>query len=106
MPDFKHISISDAHTMITKGNVAIADIRDPQSFEAAHVEGAKHLNNASLLNFTQEYEFATPVLVFCYHGNSSQGAAQFLVEQGFDEVYSVDGGFESWKLQFPYVSEQ
>ena len=41
-------------------------------------------------------DFEQPVLVMCYHGHSSQGAAQYLINQGYDEVYSVDGGFEGW----------
>ncbi len=40
----------------------------------------------------------------CYHGISSQGAAQYLVNQGFEEVYSVDGGFEAWhRAEFFWV---
>ena len=34
-------------------------------------------------------------------GNSSQGAAQYLLQQGYDEVYSLDGGFEAWRREFP-----
>ncbi|MGQ7176509.1 rhodanese-like domain-containing protein, partial [Escherichia coli] len=43
----------------------------------------------------------TPVMVMCYHGNSSKGAAQYLLQQGYDVVYSIDGGFEAWQRQFP-----
>lgn len=32
----------------------------------------------------------------CYHGISSLNTAHFLIEQGFDHVYSVQGGFEGW----------
>ena len=39
----------------------------------------------------------TPVLVYCYHGISSQNAAAFLIERGFETVYSLDGGFEAWR---------
>ena len=48
-----------------------------------------------------EAEFDQPVLVLCYHGNSSKGAAQYLINQGFDQVYSVDGGFDAWRTAFP-----
>ncbi len=41
-----------------------------------------------------EVEFEQPILA--YHGISSQGAAQYLVNQGSEEVYSVDGGFPAW----------
>ena len=33
--------------------------------------------------------------------NSSKGAAQYLLQQGFDKVYSVDGGFDAWHRHFP-----
>jgi thiosulfate sulfurtransferase len=29
---------------------------------------------------------------------SSQGAANYLNEQGFDAVYSLDGGYSAWSL--------
>jgi thiosulfate sulfurtransferase len=48
-----------------------------------------------------EVDFDTPVIVICYHGNSSQGAAQYLLQQGYDQVYSLDGGFEAWRKEFP-----
>ena len=104
MTEFKRISIADAQKMIEQGNVAVTDIRDDQSFAAAHVEGAFHLTNFTMAQFSQEVEFETPVLVFCYHGHSSQGAAQYLVNQGYEEVYSVDGGFEMWKVNFQFIS--
>jgi len=40
-------------------------------------------------------------VVCCYHGISSQQAAQFLISQDFTEVYSLDGGFTDWQLQYP-----
>lgn len=104
MKEFKHISVNDTFAKLQQGEVVIADIRDEQSFSSAHIEGAFHLTNGSLLQFTQQHDFDTPVVVVCYHGNSSQGAAQYLVQQGFDQVYSMDGGFEGWRQHFPHVS--
>lgn len=53
----------------------------------------------------QQTDFSKPVLVMCYHGNSSKSAAQYLLTQGFDQVYSIDGGFEAWRLAFPQLIE-
>ncbi|NVK23884.1 MAG: thiosulfate sulfurtransferase GlpE [Gammaproteobacteria bacterium] len=105
MSEFKLIDPVDAFEKIKSGNVVVADIRDPQSFKAGHVEGAFMLNNSTMTEFSGITEFDTPVLVFCYHGHSSQGAAQYLANQGYEEVYSVNGGFEMWKQNFPFVSE-
>lgn len=104
MSEFKRISVTDANQLIEQGHVVVADIRDDQSFTAGHVKNSFHLSNATMVSFSQKVDFETPVLVFCYHGNSSQGAAQYLVNQGYEEVYSVDGGFEMWKQNFPFVS--
>ena len=30
----------------------------------------------------------------------SQGAASYLVEQGFEDVYSMDGGFTAWEAAY------
>ena len=53
----------------------------------------------------QQTDFETPVVVVCYHGNSSQGAAQYLAQQGFETVFSMDGGFEAWRSQLAFVTE-
>ena len=62
---------------------------------------AFHLTNDTLGAFMRDNDFDTPVMVMCYHGNSSKGAAQYLLQQGYDVVYSIDGGFEAWQRQFP-----
>jgi thiosulfate sulfurtransferase len=105
MNDFQHISVQQTAEQLAAGKVIIADIRDEQSFAAGHIDGAYHLTNGSLAAFMQQFDFEQPVVVVCYHGNSSQGAAQYLAQQGFEKVYSMDGGFESWRRQLPFVSE-
>ena len=42
-----------------------------------------------------------PLVVYCYHGISSQGAAAYFSEKGFKEVSSMIGGFEGWLSAFP-----
>ena len=42
-----------------------------------------------------------PLVVVCYHGNSSQSAAAYFIQQGFSDVYSLDGGFELWRSVYP-----
>ncbi|MDP5137311.1 thiosulfate sulfurtransferase GlpE [Rheinheimera baltica] len=104
MSDFQHISVADTAKLLADGKVVIADIRDEQSFAGGHIEGSYHLTNGSLTGFMQQVEFEQPVVVVCYHGNSSQGAAQYLAQQGFEQVFSMDGGFESWRSQLPFAS--
>jgi len=97
MSEYKRISIEAAQTLLAAGEALLLDVRDEQSFVAGHVPGALHLGNHNLEDFLASADRGAVVIVYCYHGNSSQGAAAFLNENGFAETYSVDGGFEAWR---------
>lgn len=92
---FQNIAIKEALSLLTKG-ATIVDIRDVSSYAAGHISEAIHLSDNNLTDFVQSNEFDKPLLVYCYHGHSSQPAAQFLAEQGFDQVYSLIGGYTAW----------
>lgn len=103
MQPFQHISIADVAEQ--KDDLVIADIRDAGSFQSAHMEGAINLSNDNLAAFMEATPKSAPVVVVCYHGVSSQQAAQFLAGQGYEKVYSMDGGFEGWRIGQPVVSD-
>lgn len=100
MTDFTRISADQALALRSQGAVVV-DIRDPQSFAAGHISGSLHLDNHSLHDFIAKADFDKPLIVSCYHGNSSQSAAAYLAHQGFSEVYSLDGGFDGWRASYP-----
>lgn len=101
MDQFACINVEEAHQKLRQGLAVLVDIRDPQSYALGHASGAFHLTNDTLSAFMRENDFEQPVMVMCYHGNSSKGAAQYLLQQGYDRVYSVDGGFDAWHRHFP-----
>lgn len=97
---FKRISIDEAKAMIDKGGVTIGDVRDSDSYRSNCIAGAIHVQQETLDDFLQATPKDKPLVLYCYHGNSSQGAADFFDGQGFAEVYSVDGGFEAWRSKY------
>lgn len=100
MSEFKRIAPEQAQALREQGAVVV-DIRDPQSYANGHISGALHLDNHNLADFIARANFDQPLIVACYHGNSSQSAAAYLAHQGFAEVYSLDGGFELWHGRYP-----
>lgn len=104
-PVFQHLSVTELAAQLANDELVIADIRDPASFAAGHIKGAVLLSNDNLVDFIAQTDIDAPVVVCCYHGRSSQQAAQFLISQDFTDVYSLDGGFEVWKLQYPELVE-
>jgi thiosulfate sulfurtransferase len=102
---FTRISANDAKILIAQGTSQIIDIRDPASFQAAHITNATRIDNQNIGLFINQADQQAPLIVCCYHGNSSQNAAHHFSEQGFKDVYSLDGGFEEWKVLFPELCE-
>lgn len=97
MDEFKEIPVDAARKILDSGRALFLDIRDPASYEAAHVPGALRLSDANVKDFVAKTDKAKPVVVYCYHGNTSKGAGAYLLNQGFQEVYSVIGGFARWR---------
>ncbi|GIU42948.1 thiosulfate sulfurtransferase GlpE [Shewanella colwelliana] len=98
MSAFQHLSINQLIQMqASSTDIQIVDIRDSASFEAGHIANATNLTNENLAAYIGNADMDKPLIVVCYHGISSQNAAQYLNEQGFDEVYSLDGGFQAWR---------
>ncbi|MGR0278004.1 thiosulfate sulfurtransferase GlpE [Marinomonas dokdonensis] len=94
------IDIADALPII-ENDATIVDIRDQTSFQTSHMANAINLNNDNVPAFIEQTDKSKPVIVCCYHGNSSKGAAEYLAAQGFQEVYSLNGGFSQWSAMFP-----
>ncbi len=97
MDQFEHLNVAQLQALQQETVVQIVDIRDQQSFAQGHIPDAFHLTNESLVELMNEVAFETPLIVVCYHGISSQGAAQYLFNQGYEQVYSLDGGYEAWQ---------
>ena len=97
---YKRISIDEAKALIDKGGVTIGDVRDADAYRSGCIAGAIHVQHETLDEFLAVAPKERPLILYCYHGNSSQGAANFFDEQGFAEIYSVDGGFEAWRSKY------
>jgi thiosulfate sulfurtransferase len=39
------------------------------------------------------------LLIYCYHGHASEHLAEIFTDFGFKDVYSLVGGYASWKEQ-------
>ncbi len=101
MDHFETLTPEQAYQHLLNGTAVLVDVRDPQSFRAGHANGAYHLTSESLSAFLEQTDYEQPVMVMCYHGHSSQGAAQYLINIGFESVYSIHGGFEAWLREYP-----
>ena len=97
MGNYKRISIVEAQGLMSD-DATIVDVRDPQSYSMHHIDNAVHVSNENIQQFIDDTDKTKPLIIYCYRGNSSQDAADYLSEEGFTNVYSMDGGFDEWSL--------
>ena len=98
---FERISKEQAQSLIETETAVVIDIRDAASFQSGHIENAIHVDNSSVQSFIEGADTGVPLIVCCYHGNMSQGAADFFAQQGFARSCSLDGGYAGWSGQGP-----
>ena len=81
----------------------IIDIRTATWFEYGHVKNAANVQPADLLNHFQnsitpsEYD---KIVLICYSGQSAAYFSGLLRIAGYDNVYSMNWGMSSWRVDF------
>ena len=78
-------------------NAVILDVREPEEFARGHVPKAVNLPQADLATRLDEVPRDRPIMTICQSGMRSLRSAQFLRQQGFDQVVSVAGGTAEWR---------
>lgn len=100
MDTIPEVDPTEAKALLDAGDTIFMDVRDPLSFKSGHIPGAQHVNDHNIQQFVAETDPEAKIVVYCYHGHSSLGGAAFLLNQGFEDVASMRGGFESWRGSF------
>ncbi len=99
--DFYNINSVEFQQLIQSGNGSLLDVRTPSEFSNGHIKNAGQLNyyesnfKAKLLLLPKNQ----PIYLYCNTGYRSKRAAQFLVENGYNQVYNLRHGIMEWNLQ-------
>jgi rhodanese-related sulfurtransferase/rubrerythrin len=80
-----------------EGSYTLLDVRQPSEYEEAHLPGARLVPLPRLMDALGEMDRRRPTIVYCAVGGRSRTAAQFLLNQGFEDVYNLQGGIEAWE---------
>ncbi|GAB2190304.1 thiosulfate sulfurtransferase GlpE [Sessilibacter sp. MAH2] len=97
MTKYTEITVAEAKAIIANDNPLILDSRDAHSFKEGHIDGAMLAHDGLTEQLIKKKQFQQPVLIYCYHGNSSKDLAEFFGSIGFKTVYSMAGGYTAWK---------
>ena len=72
------------------------DVRTEDERATAMIEGSRLLDQKGY-DYLLTLDRDTPVVFQCHHGIRSQSAAEYcLREQGFRNLYNLEGGIDAW----------
>jgi thiosulfate sulfurtransferase len=78
-------------------DLTIFDSRDNTSFTQGHIPGARMIDDNEIKKLILQKKRASPVVIYCAHGNSSRDLCQLMSGMGFKEVYNLEGGWLAWQ---------
>ncbi|MSO40308.1 MAG: rhodanese-like domain-containing protein [Solirubrobacterales bacterium] len=105
-----------AKALVDSGAVAVVDTREPDKFEAGHIDGAVNVpagengvesHSESFASRIGEATGGKPALLYCNSGNRSARATDALTnEHSVAEARSLVGGISLWNdLGYPVTGE-
>ncbi len=100
MAEQYEITPQEAQGRLMRGSGAVLiDVREPEEFALAKVEGSQLIPMQTIPAQLQELEKIADentLLVLCHHGVRSLQVVAWLRRQGIEECYSVAGGIDRW----------
>ena len=96
----REVSVEEARARISSGEgVRLIDVREDNEWEAGHVAGAEHLGKGIIERDIEGRvpDKKTELILYCGGGYRSALAADALQRMGYENVYSMAGGWKAWK---------
>lgn len=96
---YESISPLIAVTKMNSDDVVVLDVREPNEFIKSHIENAINipLGKVDEQLSTLEKHKPHPILVTCQTGARSVAACKTLTKAGFEHVFNMTGGMQSWE---------
>ena len=85
---------------ITAENIQLLDVRTAGEYKSGYIKKSLQADWNDKNQFIERVQYIDknrPVYVYCLSGARSAAAADWLRKQGYQEVYSLKGGMNSWK---------
>ena len=77
----------------------LLDIRDPAEYDIVHLPDSVLATQEVVNELLEGDDRDAEIICICHHGIRSLNAANFLRQQGFTNVRSMQGGLDAWSLQ-------
>lgn len=101
MPSFlqrgaKQIGVNDAIKLTNAREGVFLDVRSIEQYKAGHIPQSRNVPAADVANKLGSLPKEKPIIVVCERGRTSIGVVNTLKSNGFQDVYSLQGGLAAW----------
>ncbi|NNF33541.1 MAG: rhodanese-like domain-containing protein [Saprospiraceae bacterium] len=93
------VNVEEAKKLIKeRSDLIIVDVRTPQEWEAGSLPGTINIDVKAndFESQIKKLDSSDTYLVHCRSGARSTKAVKVMEEQGFKNIYHLDGGFLAW----------
>ncbi|MFD1126130.1 rhodanese-like domain-containing protein [Lentilactobacillus raoultii] len=90
----KYLTNDDFQSGMRKAQVV--DLREPKTFKAGHILGARNVPYSTIRNFYQQIRPDLPVYLYDQGKTVSKRAALFLNKKGYQELFILKTGYQNW----------
>lgn len=93
----KTINVQELKALMDSGaDFQLIDVREPAEFDAANLNG-ELIPLQTVPSNMDKFSKEKQVVVHCRSGKRSANAIMYLENQGFDNLYNLEGGILAWK---------
>ena len=82
-----------------RSSVVLLDVREHVELEIAAVTNTRHIPMREIPARLVELDRAVPLVVMCHSGGRSRRVAEFLLGNGFSNVFNLRGGIDAWSTE-------
>ena len=92
-----NITVDEAYAIYRQGDAFFVDVRELSEWNEFHAPGTTLISLGELASRLNEIPRDRPIVVVCRSGNRSQDGRDILLDAGFTNVASMDGGLNEWR---------
>jgi len=98
MAKFQTITAPNMQAMLQEDDaVMLLDCRKMNDYRAGHIDKAMFVHEDLKESLLKKADKSKKMVIYCYHGHSSEHLAEMFADFGYENVFSLQGGFEEWQ---------
>ena len=95
----KELSVDELNDLIQeKASFQLIDVREPHEYELGNIKG-DHIPMNTVPQNLDKIAKDKQVVVMCRSGKRSANVINFLEQQGYENLYNLEGGIIAWSQE-------